>query len=174
MKVLLNGEPPELARGATRRRPCSRPASSVPDRGVAVALDGEVVPRGEWRRTTLHEGARVEVLRRDPGRLTDGITAGHAQIGGRELDLAADRSAPAASARSSRWRRRSSATGTEIVTVALRRIDPGAEGSVLDVLDRARRLRSCPTPPAASPPATRSAPPSSPARRSRPTGSSSR
>jgi sulfur carrier protein len=31
-------------------------------RGVAVALDGTVVPRSEWDRTGLREGARVEVL----------------------------------------------------------------------------------------------------------------
>jgi sulfur carrier protein len=31
-------------------------------RGVAVALDGEVVPRGQWQRTDLDDGARVEVV----------------------------------------------------------------------------------------------------------------
>jgi thiamine biosynthesis protein ThiS len=31
-------------------------------RGVAVAVDAEVVPRGEWEATELHDGARVEVL----------------------------------------------------------------------------------------------------------------
>ena len=31
--------------------------------GVAVAVDAEVVPRGEWDRTELGEGARVEVVR---------------------------------------------------------------------------------------------------------------
>ena len=30
---------------------------------VAVAVDAEVVPRGQWETTTLTEGARVEVLR---------------------------------------------------------------------------------------------------------------
>jgi sulfur carrier protein len=30
--------------------------------GVAVAVNGEVVPRGAWERTPLAEGARVEVL----------------------------------------------------------------------------------------------------------------
>jgi sulfur carrier protein len=33
------------------------------ERGVAVALDGDVVPRSEWESTFLREGARVEVLR---------------------------------------------------------------------------------------------------------------
>ena len=32
-------------------------------RGVAVAVDQEVVPRGQWGKTQLHEGARVEILR---------------------------------------------------------------------------------------------------------------
>ena len=33
------------------------------ERGVAVAVDAEVVPRGEWPAHELSEGARVEVLR---------------------------------------------------------------------------------------------------------------
>jgi sulfur carrier protein len=31
-------------------------------RGVAVAVDGEVIPRGRWSDTGLHEGQEVEVL----------------------------------------------------------------------------------------------------------------
>jgi sulfur carrier protein len=31
-------------------------------RGVAVALDGEVVPRGEWATTEVREGQQLEVL----------------------------------------------------------------------------------------------------------------
>ena len=31
-------------------------------RGVAVAVDGEVVPRRDWDRTTLYDGAHVEVV----------------------------------------------------------------------------------------------------------------
>jgi sulfur carrier protein len=31
-------------------------------RGVAVAVDGEVIPRGAWRDTELRDGARVEVV----------------------------------------------------------------------------------------------------------------
>ena len=33
------------------------------ERGVAVAVDAEVVPRGEWPARELSEGARVEILR---------------------------------------------------------------------------------------------------------------
>jgi sulfur carrier protein len=32
------------------------------ERGVAVSVDREVVPRSEWLETTLAEGASVEVL----------------------------------------------------------------------------------------------------------------
>jgi sulfur carrier protein len=31
-------------------------------RGVAAAVDGEVVPRGEWPTTELGEGQEVEIL----------------------------------------------------------------------------------------------------------------
>ncbi|MCA1690291.1 MAG: sulfur carrier protein ThiS [Actinobacteria bacterium] len=31
-------------------------------RGVAVAVDGEVVPRSQWGRCPLSDGARVEVV----------------------------------------------------------------------------------------------------------------
>ncbi|HEX2702000.1 MAG TPA: sulfur carrier protein ThiS [Solirubrobacteraceae bacterium] len=31
-------------------------------RGVAVAIDGEVVPRSEWRSAALAPGTRVEVV----------------------------------------------------------------------------------------------------------------
>lgn len=31
-------------------------------RGIAVAVDGEVVPRTQWGAFTLADGARVEVL----------------------------------------------------------------------------------------------------------------
>ena len=61
MKVLVNGEPTELATGATVAAVLAR--STCRDRGVAVAVDAEVVPRGEWPEHELNEGARVEVLR---------------------------------------------------------------------------------------------------------------
>ncbi|MGH3755646.1 MAG: sulfur carrier protein ThiS, partial [Pseudonocardiaceae bacterium] len=34
----------------------------APSRGVAVALDGAVVPRASWPGTVLHDDASVEVL----------------------------------------------------------------------------------------------------------------
>lgn len=34
----------------------------APDRGIAVALDGEVVPRAHWEGTTVADGASVEIV----------------------------------------------------------------------------------------------------------------
>jgi sulfur carrier protein len=61
MNVIVNGKPTELAPGATVDTVLV--ALELPDRGVAVAVDAEVVPRGQWREHELSEGARVEVLR---------------------------------------------------------------------------------------------------------------
>ncbi len=61
MNVLVNGEPTEVASRATVEAVLT--ALELPDRGVAVAVDAEVVPRGEWPARELSEGARVEVLR---------------------------------------------------------------------------------------------------------------
>ena len=61
MKVLVNGEPTELETGATVEAVLA--SLELPDRGVAVAVDAQVVPRGEWPAHELNEGARVEVLR---------------------------------------------------------------------------------------------------------------
>ena len=62
MNLLLNGERRELPDGATLADAVAASGAPPDRRGVAVALDGEVVPRGEWERTGLHEDAAVEVL----------------------------------------------------------------------------------------------------------------
>jgi len=63
MTIVVNGEARELPPGTTVRGLLD--ALEVPGRGsgVAVAVDAEVVPRGEWETTELDDGARVEVLR---------------------------------------------------------------------------------------------------------------
>ncbi len=62
MLVLVNGDPRELAAGTTVAALVASTPGVPPGRGVAVALDGEVVPRGRWDRTALSDGARVEVV----------------------------------------------------------------------------------------------------------------
>ena len=60
-RVVINGEPRELPAGATVERAAEAAGAPASRRGVAVAVDGEVVPRAEWERP-LADGARVEVL----------------------------------------------------------------------------------------------------------------
>ena len=63
MRVLVNGEPTELESGATVQTALATLELQGGERGVAVAVDAEVVPRGQWPARELSEGARVEVLR---------------------------------------------------------------------------------------------------------------
>lgn len=62
MMVVLNGEPRQLGEAATVREAVTAAGAPSEGRGVAVALDGEVVPRGRWDDLPLHEGQRVEVV----------------------------------------------------------------------------------------------------------------
>ena len=63
MRVVLNGSDAEFAPGATVREAIEALDLPAEGRGVAVAVDAEVVPRTEWETHELNEGARVEVLR---------------------------------------------------------------------------------------------------------------
>jgi sulfur carrier protein len=63
MRVLLNGSEAELADGATVQAAVESLDLPASGRGVAVAVDAEVVPRTQWETHELQEGARVEVLR---------------------------------------------------------------------------------------------------------------
>ncbi len=60
MNVILNGEARELADGTTILDVLA--LLEAPDRGVAVAIDAEVVPRGEWDEIELRDGVRIEVV----------------------------------------------------------------------------------------------------------------
>jgi sulfur carrier protein len=62
VRVVLNGERRELAPDATVRAAVTATGAPSEGRGVAVALDGEVVPRGLWDEVGLREGQRVEVV----------------------------------------------------------------------------------------------------------------
>jgi sulfur carrier protein len=63
VRILVNGSETELADGATVAAAVEALDLPAAGRGVAVAVDAEVVPRGAWAATELHDGARVEVLR---------------------------------------------------------------------------------------------------------------
>ena len=62
MRVTVNGERRELPTGTTVAIMVASLPGAPEGRGVAVALDGEVVPRGVWGETELADGARVEVV----------------------------------------------------------------------------------------------------------------
>jgi sulfur carrier protein len=62
MTVTVNGEPRELVPGTTVAELLDELDVPPARRGVAVAVDAEVVPRGEWDSTEVPDGARVEVL----------------------------------------------------------------------------------------------------------------
>ncbi len=62
MNVFVNGEQRSVPDGSTVASLVAQSGVPGGDRGVAVAIDTEVVPRSEWERTSLTEGQRVEIL----------------------------------------------------------------------------------------------------------------
>jgi sulfur carrier protein len=62
MMIVLNGERAEVSSEETLARVLERMGVPAERRGVAVAVDGEVVPRARWAEFTLSDRARVEVL----------------------------------------------------------------------------------------------------------------
>lgn len=63
MRVEINGADVELGEGASARDAALAAGVEPAGRGVAVALDGEVVPRARLEETILTEGQRVEVVK---------------------------------------------------------------------------------------------------------------
>jgi sulfur carrier protein len=63
VNVLLNGELRELPGSATVVQAVEAAGVEQEGRGLAVAVDGDVVPRAQWEETRLADGQRVEVLR---------------------------------------------------------------------------------------------------------------
>jgi sulfur carrier protein len=60
--IRLNGQDCELQAGASVAAVLARLQVPADARGLAVAVDGEVVPRAQWETFLLAEDARVEVL----------------------------------------------------------------------------------------------------------------
>ena len=58
--ISVNGKPADVAPGTTVAELVR--AMDAPDRGVAVAVDGEVVPRRTWEETPVADEARVEIV----------------------------------------------------------------------------------------------------------------
>ena len=141
MTIELNGERIALVDGASVVEAVERAGVGAERRGIAVAVDGEVVPRADWEATSLREGQTVEVVRAIGGgerteaeRAVAGEEAAGFELGGRTwgsrliVGTGGFRSLED-------MERALRAAGTEIVTVALRRVDPLAQGSVLELID---------------------------------------
>lgn len=137
MIVELNGRDVELADDATVADAVLAAGIDPARRGIAIALDGEVVPRSELPVTPLAEGQRVEVVEAIGGGAPEAGGSADApfSLGGREwgsrliVGTGGFRS-------HEDLERALVASGTEIVTVALRRVDPESEGTLLDVIER--------------------------------------
>lgn len=65
VRILLNDQPAETA--ATDLLALMREHGLAEEAGVAVAVDGTVVPRGRWSETRLAEGAQILVIRAAQG-----------------------------------------------------------------------------------------------------------
>ena len=62
MMVTINGGRQELPDGATVASVVASLPNAPEGRGVAVAVEGEVVPRAEWPQTELRDGTAIEVV----------------------------------------------------------------------------------------------------------------
>jgi sulfur carrier protein len=60
--IVVNGERAATWPGQTPADVLSELGLNVAARGVAIAVNGEVVPRAEWETFALPQDARVEVL----------------------------------------------------------------------------------------------------------------
>ena len=62
MIVTVNGERRELAPGATVASVVELLDVEPGARGIAVALDGEVISRSRWENAELEDGALIEIV----------------------------------------------------------------------------------------------------------------
>jgi len=60
--IVLNGESSQVRPGETVAELLLNLGLDADARGIAVAVDGEVIPRASWRSCALEQDARVEVL----------------------------------------------------------------------------------------------------------------
>jgi sulfur carrier protein len=60
MQVQVNGDWREFPDGSTVAALLS--TLGTPERGVAVALDGEVVRRGQWSEVVVEKGSSLDIL----------------------------------------------------------------------------------------------------------------
>ena len=62
MIIQVNGEPREVTPPVRLRDVLDLPEGATTPRGIAVAVNGQVIPRSQHATTELMEGARVEIV----------------------------------------------------------------------------------------------------------------
>ena len=62
VQITVNGDRYELPSGATVASVVASLDNAPNGRGIAVAVEGEVVPRAQWPSTELRDGASLEVV----------------------------------------------------------------------------------------------------------------
>ncbi len=129
MKIELNGETRQVEDGATVATIVELSGADPSSRGLAVAVAGVVVPRSLWPQTVVRDEDEVEVVAAIQG------GSGQWRLGDRNWSsrlIAGSGGFRSLGAMSEALE----ASGTEIITVALRRLDPAAQGSVMEVVER--------------------------------------
>ena len=63
MKLIVNGKEVETARDLSLEELLKQHLESGKLDGIAVAVNGEVVPKGSWSERTLQADDRVEIIR---------------------------------------------------------------------------------------------------------------
>ena len=62
MIIHINGQPREVTPPVLLHEVLDLPDGATARRGIAVAVNGQVVPRSQHANTELTEGARVEIV----------------------------------------------------------------------------------------------------------------
>jgi len=141
VRIAVNGEPVEVPEGRSLVEVLA--AAGLDDlRGVAVAIDGEVVPRSAWPTARPAAGQRLEVVRAVQGGAPERAPAGAEGAVGSKLEIAGRVFRSRLIFGTGGFRSLEllgealAASGADLATVAMRRVDPSVPGSVLDVLAR--------------------------------------
>ena len=61
MQIIVNNKAMEMAEGSTLSTLAE--ALRLPEKGVAVAVNNQMIPREEWSSTSLQGGAQVVVIK---------------------------------------------------------------------------------------------------------------
>jgi sulfur carrier protein len=67
MELLINGQARTSQAATVHELLAEELEADHTRRGIAVAVNGQVVPRGEWERAKISKGDRVEIVRALPG-----------------------------------------------------------------------------------------------------------